>query len=337
MEKSLKQIKMEVTKVLTIIFSVTYLMGIILFLVYKNLDKSAGQYFALVQMLYPAFAAICMKLYYEKSNMPKELIKFFKEYIAFFILCIVILIVGIFAYRKYVELVLNMVVGIFSLIAFVKIIDDKNKYFERISMILRKNIKITMLLSLAFIVIRLIEVGTSGVICGFSSREIKNVIITISFLPISLLIGIVAAFMPYFGEELGWRGYLQPRLQVLFGKKVGIVVLGVIWGMWHLPLCITLYGPKTPVYSIISYPFFCTFLAIFFGFVYMKTGNLWSTIILHIINNSLASGANGGQYAQVLTLKDLVIGIAIEGVLFVPFIFTKEYKNNEINKVSQSL
>ena len=38
-----------------------------------------------------------------------------------------------------------------------------------------------------------------------------------------------------FGEELGWRGYLLPKLLPL-GKLRAYIVLGIIWGLWHLPL-----------------------------------------------------------------------------------------------------
>jgi len=38
-----------------------------------------------------------------------------------------------------------------------------------------------------------------------------------------------------FGEELGWRGYLLPKLMPL-GKLRAYVLLGIVWGFWHLPL-----------------------------------------------------------------------------------------------------
>lgn len=38
------------------------------------------------------------------------------------------------------------------------------------------------------------------------------------------------------GEEPGWRNFATPRLQERFGPVAGTLVLGVMWGLWHLPL-----------------------------------------------------------------------------------------------------
>lgn len=37
------------------------------------------------------------------------------------------------------------------------------------------------------------------------------------------------------GEEPGWRGFALPRLQARFGHLTGAIILGALWGPWHLP------------------------------------------------------------------------------------------------------
>lgn len=56
-------------------------------------------------------------------------------------------------------------------------------------------------------------------------------LILITYL-ITLIAGVILGPL---WEEPGWRGFALPRLQQQFGPIVGTVILGVLWGLWHLP------------------------------------------------------------------------------------------------------
>jgi membrane protease YdiL (CAAX protease family) len=70
----------------------------------------------------------------------------------------------------------------------------------------------------------------------------------LSFWPTYLLIYLLfLVFEGPLGEEPGWRGFALPRLQQRSGPLVGTILLGVLWGLWHLPL---FFIPGTDWYAL---------------------------------------------------------------------------------------
>ena len=53
-------------------------------------------------------------------------------------------------------------------------------------------------------------------------------------------------FVLIIGEEIGWRGFLQPRLRNRMGLAVAGLITGIIWTFWHLAL----YAPEGPLFFL---------------------------------------------------------------------------------------
>jgi membrane protease YdiL (CAAX protease family) len=70
-------------------------------------------------------------------------------------------------------------------------------------------------------------------------------------------------------EELGWRGFALPRLQARYSPLAATLLLGFLWGVWHVPL----YGPLGWVLPLI--------LAFFYTYLYNRTGSVLLCMLLH--------------------------------------------------------
>lgn len=153
---------------------------------------------------------------------------------------------------------------------------------------------------------------------------------------VSLPINFFLVFTAFFGEEYGWRYYLQPLLQNRFGKRAGVLLLGVIWGLWHLPINIFYYSPDTWLQSIVAQQITCISLGVFFAYAYMKTENIWVPVILHFLNNNLVvvfTGTASSISNQVIRWTDILILLVINAICFLPFLLSKVFREEEKNSI----
>lgn len=100
------------------------------------------------------------------------------------------------------------------------------------------------------------------------------------------------------GEEIGWRGYALPRLAARFGLARASVMLGVIWGCWHLPQFF-IREADTYGQSFVVYVLGVMALSVVLAWLWERTGrSLLLTMLLHAAwNNSkdiVPSGAAAG-------------------------------------------
>jgi hypothetical protein len=71
-------------------------------------------------------------------------------------------------------------------------------------------------------------------------------------LGIAFVMTVVLLWGQAFIEELGWRGYLLPRMMQSLGPWPGLLVHGLVWGMWYVPVVALAAGApsSTPVRGV---------------------------------------------------------------------------------------
>ena len=90
------------------------------------------------------------------------------------------------------------------------------------------------------------------------------------------------------GEELGWRGFLLPKLLPL-GQWKAILISNIIWGLWHAPAIVQgLNYPGYPVAGIFMMVVFTLLLGTIFSWLYLNTKSPWTPAFSHGAVNAIA-------------------------------------------------
>jgi membrane protease YdiL (CAAX protease family) len=102
-----------------------------------------------------------------------------------------------------------------------------------------------------------------------------------------MLVAIVFSTPVQAGEEIGWRGYLLPRLSKRVGLPLASIIIGIIWACWHLPFFFVT-GPDKPGQSFPWYVLGVTAVSIPMAWLYWRTnGSLLLTMLMHAaVNNT---------------------------------------------------
>jgi membrane protease YdiL (CAAX protease family) len=93
-------------------------------------------------------------------------------------------------------------------------------------------------------------------------------------------------------EEPGWRGHALPRLQEDRSPLKATLLVGLAWGVWHVPL----YGPAGFVVPLV--------LAFFYSYLYNRTGSVLLCVLLH-------ASFTAAQDNLVFTADSLTVDAAI--------------------------
>ena len=92
------------------------------------------------------------------------------------------------------------------------------------------------------------------------------------------------------GIEMGWRGYLFPRLQLRWGARVAVVLTGVISGLWYAPLLAAgFFYDQTPVFQALALMLgYCIIIGGVLAWLRMQSGSIWPSAFAQSMITSAA-------------------------------------------------
>lgn len=144
---------------------------------------------------------------------------------------------------------------------------------------------------------------------------------------VSLTLGFVISTLFALTEEVGWRGYMLPRLLGL-GAVPAMLLVGFLHGTWHLPLLLTTdlyHNTGNPVLVVPLFLVTLTLAGIPYGFLRLWTGSVWPAAITHSAVNItwnlmtdmtqtksvMALEYIGGESGLVMIAALLIAGVAL--------------------------
>lgn len=115
-----------------------------------------------------------------------------------------------------------------------------------------------------------------------------------------------------FGEELGLRGFALPRMQQTMTPFRASLIIGVLWGAWHLPVLIGRDPLSIAAFSLLSIGLSFVFTLLFNG----SGGSLIPGLLFHASQNweegfeTFFPALVGTEWELVSTVALLIVGVA---------------------------
>ena len=106
-----------------------------------------------------------------------------------------------------------------------------------------------------------------------------------------LALGIIWPLFASLGEEFGWRAFMLPRLQERYKALSTALIVGLVWGIWHLPadfIGLRSYGLLFIPYFVLAGPLLLTAHAIIMTWIYNNTANMALMVLYHFTITSSA-------------------------------------------------
>lgn len=302
----------QVAAFLVLTFGLTYLLDLLLYLTAGYGETTSAVFLVQFQMLIPAAVAIVLLMFvfrdspiFHLNDRPKWFFYFYLAYVAIH-LCLAIgsAFISNNTYLLISNVVLQLLwVGGLVLVVVLRLVSGREsfqraglsggKWWQYIvfGLALVAVYGLMTALNVAFGLgqaVDLTDTLTQG--SGDQAAALQTIpdfalLLIVGFQ--AVIIGPILGLLVAFGEEYGWRGYLQGEL-IKLGKVRGLLLLGVIWGLWHAPIILMGHNyPGYPILGVLLMTWYTVILAFFFGYAMLKSGSVWLAAFLHGLNNQV--------------------------------------------------
>jgi membrane protease YdiL (CAAX protease family) len=158
-----------------------------------------------------------------------------------------------------------------------------------------------------------------GWVVAITGEDAAPVTVFVAALILAATVGTAVGALTAAGEEIGWRGYMLTRL-IEAGVPHPILVSGLIWGVWHLPLVgVGAIYADHPAIAVAALVFVVAATAM--GFVIarfrLETGSIWPAIALHAAYNSVIQSAFDPARSGGAVWVDMEAGVLVALTLVV--------------------
>ena len=333
-EKKMGRFGDDSKKKLWIFIAVAFVLNYVMLpLMYKGvMNGQDTSVFVVAQMFYPACAVVLGKLFsYNEGKLPK----------VFFVTIIITTLIGVFFSALSVmapmtvesELgptevyysIFTVIVIIVSVLTIIFLAACGKEKRENAGLRFKnpgKSILFILLFVALFfgrlLVLTVIGCAQEGRIGDVFTEFIKMFTYEgVGVIWFNIFLNLPLTFVMFFGEEYGWRYYLQPIMQKKFGIPVGTILLGIAWAVWHIGEDFMFYSTETGLQMLCSQTITCISYAIFFGYAYMKTKNIWVVTAMHFFNNNMVMVISGDMTTS--SMQGAVVNWSVLPIMAVGF------------------
>jgi uncharacterized protein len=122
---------------------------------------------------------------------------------------------------------------------------------------------------------------------SFGFPQSPRAITLLLAVPLYATVGVIRSMARALGEEIGWRGFLLPRLVQQVGFTWGCLFSGCIWAVWHYPgLLFADYNAGTrPAFALTCFTLMVIADSFVMGWLRLKSGSLWTAAVFHASHN----------------------------------------------------